>query len=152
MRILIQSAPINMGLKDDLESFLISILKGSIVHHAIQSEIYNSTLLTLLTLLSMNKSKRECRQSLAYIYAQHFVCFHLFYVIFLKSRNEWTHFSFVYFFFICNIYIFIKPLNSSNRLSSTIGGNREMDQLYTTSEVSNITKKTKFSHISRLVF
>ena len=35
----------------------------------------------------------------------------------------------------------------ANRLSSTIGGNREMDQLYTTSLVSNITKKTKFSHI-----
>ena len=34
-----------------------------------------------------------------------------------------------------------------NRLSSTIGGNREMDQLYTTSQVSNITRKTKFSHI-----
>ena len=31
-----------------------------------------------------------------------------------------------------------------NRLSSTIGGNREMDQLYTTSQVSNITRKTKF--------
>jgi len=35
-----------------------------------------------------------------------------------------------------------------NRLLSTIGGNREMDQLYTTSQVSNITRKTKFSHIS----
>ena len=35
-----------------------------------------------------------------------------------------------------------------NRLSSTIGGNREMDQLYTTSQVSYITRKTKCSHIS----
>ena len=32
------------------------------------------------------------------------------------------------------------------RLSSTIDGNREMDQSYTTSQVSNITRKTKFSH------
>ena len=32
-----------------------------------------------------------------------------------------------------------------NRLSSTIDGNREMDQSYTTSQVSNITRKTKFS-------
>jgi len=30
----------------------------------------------------------------------------------------------------------------------TIGGNREMDQLCTTSQVSNITGKTIFSHIS----
>ena len=29
----------------------------------------------------------------------------------------------------------------TNRLSSTIGGNREIDQLYTTSQVSNITGK-----------
>ena len=35
----------------------------------------------------------------------------------------------------------------ANRLSCTIGGNREMDQLYTTSQVSNIPRKTKFSHI-----
>jgi len=28
----------------------------------------------------------------------------------------------------------------SKRLSSTIGGNREMDQLYSTSQVSNIKK------------
>ena len=34
------------------------------------------------------------------------------------------------------------------RLSSTLVGNREMDQLYTTSQVSNITRKTKFFHIS----
>ena len=48
------------------------------------------------------KKRMQTKLSL-YICAQHFVCFHLFYVIFLKSRNEWTHFSFVYFFFICNI-------------------------------------------------
>ena len=35
----------------------------------------------------------------------------------------------------------------SNRLSSTIGGNREMDQLYT-SQVSNISRETKCSEIS----
>ena len=35
---------------------------------------------------------------------------------------------------------------------STIGGNREMDQWYMTSPVSNITRKTKFSHISWHVF
>ena len=29
--------------------------------------------------------------------------------------------------------------NYQNRISSTIGGNREMEQLYTTSQVSNIT-------------
>ena len=40
----------------------------------------------------------------------------------------------------------------SNRLSSTIGDNREMDQLYTTSQVSNMTRKTTFSPISGLVF
>ena len=34
-----------------------------------------------------------------------------------------------------------------NRLSSTRGGNREMDQLYTTSQASNIPRKTKFSQI-----
>ena len=39
-----------------------------------------------------------------------------------------------------------------NRLSSTIGGNREMVQLYTTLQVSNITRKTKFSHIIWHVF
>ena len=39
-----------------------------------------------------------------------------------------------------------------NRLSSTIGGNREMDQLYTTSQLSNITRTTNFSHISCHVF
>ena len=54
----------------------------------------------------------------------------------------------------------IEPLRSgaqeewfiSNRLSSTIGENREMDQLYMTSQVSNITSKTTFSPISGLVF
>ena len=39
-----------------------------------------------------------------------------------------------------------------NRLSSTIGGNREMDQWYMTSQVSNITRKIKFSHNSWNVF
>ena len=43
-------------------------------------------------------------------------------------------------------------LVGANRLSSTIGGNREMDQLYMTSQVSNITRKTKCSHISWHVF
>ena len=38
-------------------------------------------------------------------------------------------------------------LHKTNRLSSTIGGNREMEKLYTTSQVSNITWKTKFAHI-----
>ena len=38
------------------------------------------------------------------------------------------------------------------RLSSTISGNREMGQLYTKSQVSNITKKTIISHISWQVF
>ena len=36
--------------------------------------------------------------------------------------------------------------NISNRLWSTIGGNRGIDQLYTTSQVSNITGKSKLSH------
>ena len=40
----------------------------------------------------------------------------------------------------------------SNRSSSTIGGNREMGELYTTSQVSNITRKTKCSEISCNVF
>ena len=40
-----------------------------------------------------------------------------------------------------------KTGGGANRLSSTIGGNREMDQLYTTLQVSNITRKTKLSHI-----
>ena len=40
--------------------------------------------------------------------------------------------------------LLLKP----NRLSSTIGGNREMGQLYTTSQVSHITRKTHFSNIS----
>ena len=39
---------------------------------------------------------------------------------------------------VCDIVweIYIYP----NRFSSTIGGNREMDQLYSTSQVSNIKK------------
>ena len=41
---------------------------------------------------------------------------------------------------------------TSNRLSSTNGGNREMDQLSTKSQVSNITKKKKFSQIIGHVF
>ena len=40
----------------------------------------------------------------------------------------------------------MKKLYAANRLSSTIGGNREMDQHDV--EVSNIAKKPKFSHIS----
>ena len=35
--------------------------------------------------------------------------------------------------------------------NSTIGGNREMDQLCTTLQVSKITRKTKFSPISSKV-
>ena len=52
----------------------------------------------------------------------------------------------------------LEPLSLSfrrvlaNRLSSTIGGNRAINQLYTTSQVSNITRKTKFSQISWHVF
>ena len=42
-------------------------------------------------------------------------------------------------------------LHKTNRLSSTIGGNREMEKLYTTSQVSSIKKIRKFSQIiSRL--
>ena len=41
-----------------------------------------------------------------------------------------------------------KSLFKSNRLSSRKGGNREMDKLYETLQVSNITRKKKFSHIS----
>ena len=39
-----------------------------------------------------------------------------------------------------------------NRLSSRIGGNREMDQLNMTSQVSNLTRNTKFSPNSWHVF
>ena len=50
------------------------------------------------------------------------------------------------------IPLFLKRLRKvsalTNRLSSTIASNREMDQLYTMSQVSNITRKTKFSPIS----
>ena len=53
---------------------------------------------------------------------------------------------------LLKITIFFDNQNqyNSNRLSSTKGGNREMDQLCTTSQVSNITRKTKFSHINLL--
>ena len=38
-------------------------------------------------------------------------------------------------------------VSCQNGLSRLTGGNREMDQLYTTSQVSNITKKNEiFSH------
>ena len=51
---------------------------------------------------------------------------------------------------------FLNPISKipvkANRLSSTIGGNREIDQLYTTSQVSNITSKMKFYHIIRHAF
>ena len=40
----------------------------------------------------------------------------------------------------------------TNRLSTAIGGNKEMNKLYTTSQVSNITRKTNFSHNSWSVF
>ena len=50
------------------------------------------------------------------------------------------------------IPLFLKRLRKvsalTNRLSSTIASNREMDQLYTMSQVSNTTRKTKFSPIS----
>ena len=42
------------------------------------------------------------------------------------------------------IWYYKKEIVYSNRLSSTIGGNREINQLYTTSQVSNITRKTTF--------
>ena len=56
--------------------------------------------------------------------------------------NAWYH----------NLSCPLRVRPSPNRLSSTIGGNREMDQLYMTSQVSNITLKTKFSQISWHVF
>ena len=65
-----------------------------------------------------------------------------------KKGTNW-HSSFI----LCG-----NPLDStvykytSNRLSSTKGGNREMDKLYKMSQVSNITRKTKFSHIAWHVF
>ena len=40
------------------------------------------------------------------------------------------------------IWYYKKEIVYSNRLSSTKGGNREINQLYTTSQVSNITRKT----------
>ena len=39
-------------------------------------------------------------------------------------------------------------LNQTDYQVSTIGDNREMDQLYKTSQVSNIERNTKFSQIS----
>ena len=60
--------------------------------------------------------------------------FYDFYIFSLKITSPPPHFE--------------NNLSPPNRLSSTIGGNREMIQLYTTSQVSNITNKTKFSHIS----
>ena len=43
--------------------------------------------------------------------------------------------------------------SESNRLSSTIGGNRYMNKLYTTSQVSNITRKTENKeHIKWILF
>ena len=47
-----------------------------------------------------------------------------------------------------SVYILYSIQYTPNRLSSTIGGNREICQLYTPSQVSNITRKSKFSHIS----
>ena len=44
-----------------------------------------------------------------------------------------------------NLKVYLLVYFRPNRLSSTIGGNREMDQLYTTSHVWNITRKTTFS-------
>jgi len=41
-----------------------------------------------------------------------------------------------------------RTLMHPNRLSSTIGGNREINQLYTTSQVSNITRTMKCYQIS----
>jgi len=46
----------------------------------------------------------------------------------------------------------LKSWVQTNRPSSTIGGNKEMDQWYTTTQVSNITRKTKFSHNNWHVF
>ena len=39
-------------------------------------------------------------------------------------------------------------LVSENRLASRTGGNREMNQIYMTSQMSNITRKKTFSPIS----
>ena len=43
-------------------------------------------------------------------------------------------------------------LVSENRLSSTTRGNREMNQIYMPSQMSNITRKKTFSPISCHVF
>ena len=66
-----------------------------------------------------------------------------------KKKNSENLFKKIVFAFcailfrhFCLIFVFIRQ--GPNRLSSTIGGNREMDQLYTTSQVSNMTRRTKF--------
>ena len=47
----------------------------------------------------------------------------------------------------------LKDHTLANRLSSTIGDNREMDQLYTTtSQVSNITRKRNFLTLVDMFF
>ena len=53
-------------------------------------------------------------------------------------------------FFVVTLYTLDSTVYkyTSNRLSSTKGGNREMNKLYKMSQVSNITRKTKFSHIA----
>ena len=55
-----------------------------------------------------------------------------------KSKKMFQNIFFSKFFF---------P-RATNRLSSTIGGNREMYHSNTTSQVSNITRQTNFSPIS----
>ena len=66
-------------------------------------------------------------------------------------REYWFFFLFIRFNFIDFLSNFLISQLKPNRLSSTISSNREMDQLYTTSQVSN-ARKTKFSHISWHVF
>ena len=54
---------------------------------------------------------------------------------------------------IGEIFIGIKTIKNTELFyASTICGNREIEQLYTTSQVSNKTRKTKLSHISGHVF
>ena len=74
----------------------------------------------------------------------------------LKLQNSYGFFYFLIFDFpkykcrkVLKCY---KIWYFPNRLSSTIGGNNEINQLYTTSQVSNITRKTKLSHISWHIF
>ena len=81
-------------------------------------------------------------------------------------QRNWVFFTNRYFF---NPYIFanqcrrpwiFQTMSSvssnipslTNRLASTIGGNRKMEKLCTTSQVSNITRETKFSHNNWHVF